>query len=104
MRRFQAVLTIRGMETMFKIVEINDFKQLPHITLAFRAGNDASIKQVRGLHLTRAAYVSAVNVSIVTLMPCAVPSISATGGSLQLPGPVVRAADDQGKFLAATAA
>jgi hypothetical protein len=34
------------METVFKIVEINDFKQLPHITLAFRSGSDASIKQV----------------------------------------------------------
>ncbi len=29
---------------MFKIVETNDFNQLPHITLAFRPGNDAAIK------------------------------------------------------------
>jgi hypothetical protein len=26
--RFQAVLTVRGAESMFKIVEINDFKQV----------------------------------------------------------------------------
>lgn len=45
--RFQAVLTVRGMESLFKILEINDFKQLPHITLAFRPGNDAAVKQVR---------------------------------------------------------
>lgn len=31
---------------MFRIMEINDFKQLPHITLAFRPGNDAAVKQV----------------------------------------------------------
>jgi hypothetical protein len=31
---------------MFKLMEINDFKQLPHITLAFRPGNDTAVKQV----------------------------------------------------------
>ncbi len=31
--------------SVFKIVETNDFNQLPHITLAFRPGNDATIKQ-----------------------------------------------------------
>lgn len=40
------MLTIRGGESVFKIVEINDFKQLPHITLAFRPGNDSVVKQV----------------------------------------------------------
>lgn len=44
--RFQSVLTVRGTESLFKIVETNDFKQLPHITLAFRPGNDAAVKQV----------------------------------------------------------
>ena len=29
---------------MFKVVETNDFNQLPHITLAFRPGNDATVK------------------------------------------------------------
>ncbi len=41
------MLTVRGMESIFRIVETNDFKQLPHITLTFRPGNDAAIKQVR---------------------------------------------------------
>lgn len=41
------MLGLHGFESMFKILEINDFKQLPHITLAFRPGNDASVKQVR---------------------------------------------------------
>lgn len=31
--------------SVFKIVETNDFNQLPHITLAFRPGNDAAIKR-----------------------------------------------------------
>lgn len=44
--RFQAVMSVRGQESIFKILEINDFKQLPHITLAFRPGNDAIVKQV----------------------------------------------------------
>lgn len=44
--RFQAVLTARGSESVFRIMEINDFKQLPHITLAFRPGNDSVVKQV----------------------------------------------------------
>ncbi len=29
---------------MFRVVETNDFNQLPHITLAFRPGNDAAVK------------------------------------------------------------
>jgi spindle assembly abnormal protein 6 len=47
MPRFQAVLIIRPGESTFKIVETNDFKQLPHITLAFKPGNDFAVKQVR---------------------------------------------------------
>lgn len=46
MPRFQAVLFVKGGDSVFKIVETNDFKQLPHITLSFRPGNDASVKQV----------------------------------------------------------
>lgn len=49
--RFQAVLTIRGAESVFRIVEINDFKQLPHITLTFRPGNDSSVKQFLAFRL-----------------------------------------------------
>ena len=44
--RFQAVLSARGSDSIFKIVETNDFNQLPHITLAFRPGNDIAVKQV----------------------------------------------------------
>lgn len=43
-RRFQAVLTARGSEATFRVLEITDFNQLPHVTLAFRAGNDAAVK------------------------------------------------------------
>lgn len=49
--RFQAVLSARGSDSIFKIVETNDFNQLPHITLAFRPGNDIAVKQVRSLLL-----------------------------------------------------
>ena len=45
---------------MFRVVETNDFNQLPHITLAFRQGNDAAVKsflagrlsEVRASHTT----------------------------------------------------
>lgn len=47
MPRFQAVLAVRAADSGLKIVETNDFKQLPHITLAFRPGNDFTVKQVR---------------------------------------------------------
>ncbi|GAX76067.1 hypothetical protein CEUSTIGMA_g3510.t1 [Chlamydomonas eustigma] len=49
--RFQAVLNVKNVESIFKIVEINDFKQLPHITLAFRPGNDSSVKQFLAFRL-----------------------------------------------------
>ena len=44
-RRFQAVLSAQpGGQGSFKLVETNDFKQLPHITLLFRPGNDAAVR------------------------------------------------------------
>lgn len=43
---FQTVLVVRAGDSVLKIVETNDFKQLPHITLAFRPGNDFTVKQV----------------------------------------------------------
>jgi hypothetical protein len=46
MPRFQAVLAVRAADSGLKIVETNDFKQLPHITLAFRPGNNFTVKQV----------------------------------------------------------
>ena len=42
--RFQAILNIQEGVSVFKVVETNDFNQLPHITLAFRPGNDATVK------------------------------------------------------------
>jgi spindle assembly abnormal protein 6 len=44
--RFQAVLACRPADSTLKIVETNDFKQLAHITLAFKPGNDFTVKQV----------------------------------------------------------
>lgn len=50
--RFRAVLALRGGESVFKMVETNDFKQLPHITLSFRCGNDLAIKSFLAFRLT----------------------------------------------------
>ncbi|KAK9867036.1 hypothetical protein WJX84_007443 [Apatococcus fuscideae] len=50
--RFQAVLQARGSDSIFKIVETNDFKQLAHIALAFRPGSDTAIKQFLAFRLT----------------------------------------------------
>ncbi len=44
--RFQAVLLSRGTESTFQIVETNDFKQLAHISLAFKPGCNATVKNV----------------------------------------------------------
>jgi spindle assembly abnormal protein 6 len=43
--RFQAVLLTKESSSIFRIMETNDFNQLPHVTLAFRPGNDGAIKQ-----------------------------------------------------------
>ncbi|KAK9862410.1 hypothetical protein WJX84_002226 [Apatococcus fuscideae] len=50
--RFQAVLQARGSDSVFKIVETNDFKQLPHIALALRPGSDMAIKQFLAFRLS----------------------------------------------------
>ena len=60
MCRFQAILSIQEGVSVFRVVETNDFNQLPHITLAFRQGNDAAVKsflagrlsEVRASHTT----------------------------------------------------
>lgn len=46
-RRFQAVLHTPAAQAQgsLRVVENNDFKQLPHITLALRPGSDAAVKQ-----------------------------------------------------------
>eukprot|EP00899_Mesostigma_viride_P012145 jgi/Mesvir1/20931/Mv08002-RA.1 len=43
--RFVAVLSLRHGESTFSIIETNHFKQLCHISLLFRPGNDSAIKQ-----------------------------------------------------------
>lgn len=44
--RLQAVLTCSALDSSLRIVETNDFKQLAHISLAFKPGNDFAVKQV----------------------------------------------------------
>jgi hypothetical protein len=46
MPRFQAVLSTHTSDSTFRVIETNDFKQLPHITLMFKPGNDFAVKQV----------------------------------------------------------
>ncbi|GMH41103.1 hypothetical protein BSKO_09013 [Bryopsis sp. KO-2023] len=50
--RFQAELVVSGCESLFRIVETNDFNKLPHITLKFRSGSDTAIKQFLAFRLT----------------------------------------------------
>ena len=40
-----------GAAATFRVVENNDFKQLAHISLAFRAGSDTAVKQFLALRL-----------------------------------------------------
>lgn len=42
--KFKAVLDSRNGDFVFKLVETNDFKQIPHISLAFRQGNSLAIQ------------------------------------------------------------
>lgn len=48
------MLLARDTTSTFKIVETNDFNQLPHITLSFRPGNDAAIKHFLASRLSEA--------------------------------------------------
>jgi spindle assembly abnormal protein 6 len=50
--RFRAVLVMSAGESVFKMVETNDFKQLPHISLCFRPGTDMAIKSFLAFRLT----------------------------------------------------
>ena len=58
--RFQVILSIQDGVSVFRVVETNDFNQLPHITLAFRPGNDAAVKSFLAGRLTevRASHAS----------------------------------------------
>ena len=52
LRRFQAVLhTQAAGQASLRVVENNDFKQLPHLTLALRPGSDAALKQFLAFRL-----------------------------------------------------
>ena len=42
--RFRALLCESNGQSVFKLVETNDFKQLAHISLCFRPGTDAAVK------------------------------------------------------------
>ena len=44
--RFMCVLTMDGSQSVMRVVETNDFKQLSHISLLFRPGSDTAIKEV----------------------------------------------------------
>ena len=46
--RYQLMLVAKGGDLLFNILETSAAKQLPHITLAFKRGNDMAIKQVCG--------------------------------------------------------
>jgi spindle assembly abnormal protein 6 len=50
--RFRAVLVMSGGESIFKMVETNDFKQLAHINLCFRPGTDLAVKSFLAFRLT----------------------------------------------------
>ena len=44
--RFRCVLAMDGSQSVMRVVETNDFKQLSHISLLFRPGSDTAIKEV----------------------------------------------------------
>jgi spindle assembly abnormal protein 6 len=50
--QFRAVLMVSPGESVFQVVETNDFKQLPHISLRFRPGTDVAIKAFLAFRLT----------------------------------------------------
>ena len=52
--RFQAVLQTRDGSVIFKVVETNDFNQLPHITLRFRPGSSHDIQHFLAYRLSEA--------------------------------------------------
>jgi spindle assembly abnormal protein 6 len=50
--KFRAVLAMSTGESVFKLVETNDFKQLAHISLCFRPGTDMAIKSFLAFRFT----------------------------------------------------
>ena len=48
--RYKCVLETYSGQSLLKVVETNDFKQLAHISLLFRPADDKAIKQVCSLN------------------------------------------------------
>ena len=46
-RRFQCLLVSDRHESVLRVVETNDFKQLAHISLIFQPGSDTAVREVR---------------------------------------------------------
>jgi spindle assembly abnormal protein 6 len=71
------MLGVREGSSLFRVVETTDFNQLPHITLAFRPGNDGAVKaflasrlgEVKGAH---ARLEAALCRTQVPLRPCCI--------------------------------
>ena len=49
--KFRAVLYMSAADSELKLVETNDFKQIPHICLRFRCGSDSDIKSFLAFRL-----------------------------------------------------
>lgn len=49
--RFKLVLHLAGAGALLKVVECNDFKELPHLTLQLRPGTDAAVKHFLAFRL-----------------------------------------------------
>ena len=81
--RFQATLTCYEGTSVLRVVETNDFNQLPHITLRFQPGDDAAIKKVslaRTLLRCCRSHAMPSGSRLFTTACWAVPRISAGGG------------------------
>ena len=50
--KFIAELAVRGSESRLSVIETNLFKQITHISLGFRPGSDAAVKQYLATRLT----------------------------------------------------
>lgn len=86
--RFQAILSIQEGVSVFRVVETNDFNQLPHITLAFRPGSDAAVKsflagrlsEVRASHASLERDLGRAQVGWLAFAPCPLACMQAMPG------------------------
>lgn len=53
---FQAVLGVGSVRTSLKVIETNDFNQVPHINLCFHQGTDASVKDFLAFRLKESTH------------------------------------------------